>query len=183
MRYSQRIVLNKGSEALIRSAEASDGLAVYENFNRVHAETDYLLSYSDENCFDPGQEAQFLEEKAKAPRELALLGFIGGALAGTAIIESVGKKDKVRHRAEFSISILKEFWGLGLGKALAGACIRCAKEAGYEQLELTAAAENERALSLYRSLGFEEFGRNPRGFKSRSGRYQEVVYMLLCLQE
>ena len=28
------------------------------------------------------------------------------------------------------ISILKEYWGLGLGKALSEACILCAKEAG-----------------------------------------------------
>ena len=181
MKYSQTIVLSNGSEALIRSGEAADGLAVYENFNRVHAETDFLLAYSDENSFNPEQEAQFLDAKAKDPREAALLGFISGELAGTAIIEVVGSKDKIRHRAEFSISILRKYWGLGLGKALAAACIRCAKEAGYEQLELTAVAENERALSLYRSLGFEEFGRNPRGFKPRSGGYQEVVYMLLRL--
>ena len=40
---------------------------------------------------------------------------------------------------------------------------------------------NDRALSLYRSLGFVEFGRNPRGFNSRISGYQEVVYMLLEL--
>ena len=87
----------------------------------------------------------------------------------------------MRHRADFGISILKEYWGLGLGRALASACIQCAKDAGYVQLELTAVAENERALSLYRALGFVEFGRNPRGFNSRISGYQELVYMLLSL--
>ena len=71
--------------------------------------------------------------------------------------------------------------GMGLGKALAEACIRCAGDAGYEQLELQVAAENARALSLYRRLGFVEFGRNPRGFKSRMSGYQELVYMRLEL--
>ena len=56
-----------------------------------------------------------------------------------------------------------------------------AKDAGYVQLELNAVAENERAMSLYRSLGFVEFGRNPRGFNSRVSGYQELVYMLLEL--
>ena len=68
-----------------------------------------------------------------------------------------------------------------MGKALTEACIRCAREAGYDQLELNVVAENERALSLYRSLGFKEFGRNPRGFNSRLSGYQELVYMLLRL--
>ena len=181
MKYYHRVVLKHGIEALLRNGDAADGPAVYENFNLTHAETDYLLSYPDENSFDPEQEARFLEEKAKSPDEIELIALISGKVAGTAGIEAIGKKYKVKHRAEFGISILKEYWGLGLGRALAEACIECAKEAGYSQLELNAVAENTRALSLYRTLGFVEFGRNPRGFLSRTSGFQEVVYMLLEL--
>ena len=181
MKYTQRIVLKNGLEALIRSGDASDGRAVYENFNLTHAETDYLLSYPEENSYEPEQEARFLEDKATSPDAIALVAVINGKVAGTAGIEAVGKKYKVKHRAELGISILKVFWGLGLGKALAEACIRCAKEAGYAQLELNVVAENQRALSLYRGLGFEEFGRNPKGFNSRTNGYQELIYMRLDL--
>ena len=181
MKYYQKIILKNGKEALLRNGDAPDGTAVHENFNLTHAETDYLLAYPDENSYDPEQEAQFLAEKTKSPNEIEIVAIVDDKVAGTAGIEAVGKKYKVRHRAEFGISILKEYWGLGLGKALAKACIQCAKEAGYSQLELNAVAENERAVALYRSLGFEEYGRNPRGFNSRTSGYQEVVYMLLKL--
>ena len=181
MKYTQTIVLKNGKEALIRNADAPDGAAVYENFNQTHAETDYLLSYPDENSYDPEQEARFLEEKTQSGNEIELVALVDGKVAGTAGIEAVGKKYKLMHRAEFGISILRDYWGLGLGRALARACISCAKEAGYEQLELNVVAENERAVSLYRSLGFEEYGRNPRGFKSRTSGYQELLYMRLEL--
>ena len=181
MKYEQKIVLKNGKEAMIRNGVGADGTAVFENFNLTHAQTDYLLSYPDENSYDPEQEARFLEDKTKSPNEIELIAIIDGKVAGTAGIEAVGNKYKVRHRAEFGISILKEYWGLGLGKALAKACIQCAREAGYHQLELNAVAENDRAMALYRSLGFEEFGRNPRGFNSRISGYQELVYMLLKL--
>ena len=181
MKYHQKIILKNGKEALIRNGEAADGMAVFENFNQTHAETDYLLSYPDENNFDPAQEAQFLEEKMKSPNEVMLLALLDGTVAGTAGVEAVGRKDKVKHRAEFGISVSKAYWGLGLGRALANACIQCAKEAGYSQLELTAVADNERALALYSSLGFEEFGRNPKGFRSRINGFQELVYMRLAL--
>ena len=181
MKYEQKIVLKNSKETLIRNGKASDGLAVYKVFNLAHAETDYLLSYPDENSFDPEQEARFLEEKAESPNETELIAIIDGKVAGTAGIEAVGKKYKVKHRAEFGISVLKEYWGLGLGKALTKACIQCAKNAGYDQLELNVVADNDRALSLYRSLGFEEFGRNPRGFNSQTSGYQELVYMRLKL--
>ena len=68
-----------------------------------------------------------------------------------------------------------------MGKALTKACIQCAKEAGYTQVELNVVAENEAAIGLYKSLGFTEYGRNPRGFNSRISGYQELVYMLLEL--
>ena len=181
MKYEQTILLKNGKEAVIRNGDEPDGAAVFDVFNRTHGETDYLLTYPDENSFDSEQEAQFLKEKAISTNEIELVAIVDGKIAGTAGIESVGEKYKVKHRAEFGIGILKEYWGLGLGKALTKACIQCAIDAGYEQLELNVIAENERALSLYRSLGFVEYGRNPRGFNSKISGYQELVYMLLEL--
>ncbi|MCR5503245.1 MAG: GNAT family N-acetyltransferase [Lachnospiraceae bacterium] len=181
MKYRQTIILKNGKEALIRNGDESDGNAVFEVFNRTHAETDYLLSYPDENSFTPEKEAGFLKEKAMSSNEAELVAIVDGKIAGLAGIESVGEKYKVKHRAEFGISVLKEYWELGLGKALTEACIQCAKDAGYTQLELDVVADNDRALSLYRSLGFVEFGRNPRGFNSKTTGYQELMYMRLEL--
>ena len=181
MKYNKTVKLKDGREALIRNGDAQDGEAVFEVFNAAHAETDYLLTYPDENSYDAEGEARFLEEKTNSENEIELIAIVDGVVVGTAGIEAVGKKYKVKHRAEFGISILKDYWGLGLGKALTSSCIECAKKAGYSQLELNAVAENERALALYRSFGFEEFGRNPAGFKSRVSGYQELVYMLLKL--
>ena len=181
MKYEQKIVLKNGKEALIRNGDRADGADVVEVFNLTHEETDFLLSYPDENSFDAEEEGEFLEKKANSPNETELLAIVDGKLAGMAGIEAIGEKDKVKHRADFGISLLKEYWGLGIGKALTEACIQCAREAGYDQLELNVVADNERAISLYRSVGFEEFGRNPRGFNSRISGYQELVYMLLEL--
>ena len=179
MKYNKIINLKNGKEALLRNGEFADGEAVFVNFNETHAETDYLLSYPDENSFDAQQEAEFLKEKTESPNEIEIVTVVDGVVAGTAGIEAVGAKYKLKHRAELGIAILKEYWGLGIGKALMEACIECAKEAGYTQLELNAVAENERAVTLYKKMGFVEYGRNPRGFNSRVSGYQEVVYMLL----
>ncbi len=181
MKYSHKFVLRNGQEVLIRNGDASDGRAVFETFNLTHLETDYLLSYPDENSYDPEQEAQFLEEKTNSTDEIEVIAVIDGKVVGTAGIEAVGKKDKVKHRAEFGIGVLKEYWGLGIGSALLDACIECARTAGYKQLELTVVAENERAIALYQKAGFIEFGRNPMGFRSRMTGYQETVFMRLEL--
>ena len=96
-------------------------------------------------------------------------------------IEAIGTKYKVRHRAEFGISVVRKYWGLGIGKALLTSCIECAKTAGYNQLELKVVAENERAVSMYERAGFVECGRNPKGFRSRIVGFQEVISMRLEL--
>ena len=178
MNYQQEIILKNGKTALLRNGDAADGAAVLETFNQTHAETDYLLSYPDENSFTPQQESEFLAAKASSTNGIEILALVDGVVAGTAGIEAVGTNYKVRHRAEFGINILKKYWGLGLGKALTQACIRCAKEAGYAQLELSVVAENANAIALYEKEGFVEYGRNPAGFRSRQSGNQELVYML-----
>ena len=55
MKYDQTIITPKGLAVHIRNGVASDGSAVLENFDLTHAETDYLLSYPDENHFDAEQ--------------------------------------------------------------------------------------------------------------------------------
>ena len=57
------------------------------------------------------------------------------------------------------------------------ACVELAKSAGYTQLELDVVADNARAISLYTSVGFVEYGRNPLGFNSRTTGYQTLVLM------
>ena len=129
MTYDQTVTLKNGKTARLRNGVAADGAAVFENFNLTHAETDFLLSYPEENSFDPEQEARFLEEKTQSPNEIEIVALVDGTVAGTAGIEAVGKKYKVRHRAEFGISVLREYWGLGLGRALTKACIDGARAA------------------------------------------------------
>ena len=97
-----------------------------------------------------------------------------GKVVGSAGFEAVGTKDKLRHRADFGIAVLRDYWGLGIGRALTQCSIVCARAAGYHQLELTAVADNTAAVALYRSLGFVDYGLNPMGFLARDGRYQAL---------
>ena len=127
------------------------------------------------------QERDYLKRKTENPREIELLAEVDGTITGTAGIGGVGSAEKTSHRASFGIGIDKVWWGLGIGRALTEACIECAAAAGYSQLELEVVANNERALSLYKSVGFVEYGRNPNGFISRTIGRQAIVLMRLEL--
>jgi hypothetical protein len=181
MRYVRAVELKCGLELLVRNAVELDARALRETTQRTHAQTDYLLSYPDEQGTDVEREARSLAEMERSDNEVELVAVLDGRIVGSAGIAAVGSRRKVLHRARFGISVLKEYWGLGIGRVLMEASIDCARRAGYTQLELEVVADNERAVSLYRCAGFEEFGRNPRGYRSAAAGYQELVHMRLEL--
>ena len=60
-----------------------------------------------------------------------------------------------------------------------GALLEEIKSQGYEQVELTVVGGNERALRLYESFGFKEYGRLPNANKYDDGTYAEDILMVL----
>ena len=177
MEYRETITLKDGRTCIIRNGTGLDAQGVLDNFVLNHAQTDFLTTYPDEVSFTLEQEAKYLQKKAESPNEVELVAEVDGRIVGQAGIEALGRKDKVKHRATFGISIDRDYWHLGIGRALTKACILLAKQAGYLQLELEAVADNERALGLYESEGFVEYGRNPKGFRSRFTGWQALVLM------
>ena len=181
MKYHKTITLKDGRTCYLRNGTMQDARAALDCFNLTHEQTDWLLSYPDEAGFTVEQEELFLQEKADSENEVYLLADVDGAIVGSAGIDCVGMREKLRHRAELGIDVDRAYWGLGIGRALVRACIDCARQAGYAQLELDVVADNERAIALYRSEGFVEYGRNPKGFRSRLTGWQELVLMRLEL--
>ena len=181
MEYNKTITLKDGRLCLLHNAISSDAKGILENFNKVHTETDFLLSYPDEKRFSLEEEIEFLKIKQFSSSEIQICSIVNNKIVGLAGISAVGTREKIKHRAGLGISIEKEFWGLGIGSALTKACIDCAKSAGYKQIELEVVGQNFNAISLYEKFGFKEFGYNPRGFYSRYTGWQGLVLMLLAL--
>ena len=181
MVYRKTWTLKDGRTCVVRNGTEQDAEAVLASFILTHGETDFLTTYPEECYIALDQEKEYLRKKTDSSREVELVADIDGVIAGTAGVDLIRAAEKTRHRASFGISIAKSWWGLGIGRALTEAGIECAEAAGYLQLELEAVAANERALALYRRAGFVEFGRNPKGFRSRQNGWQELVLMRLEL--
>lgn len=177
MIYQKKILLKNGQECVLRNGEFADGEEVLKVFLLTHEETDYLLTYNDEKSLSAKEEGEFLQKQTDSERNIELVAEVEGKIVGLAGFEEVGGKEKVRHRAEFGISVLNEFWGMGIGSALMDSCVDLARKVGYRQMELSVVAENERAVRLYEKAGFVVFGRNPLGFISRFSGAQEVLLM------
>ena len=117
MHYRKNILTKDGKDCLLRGATADDAEAVWDFFILSHNQTDYLLSYPDECGKDLEQERQFLADRASSKNAIELCAFVDGILVGTAGFDPIGQKCKVRHRAEFGISVEQSYWGKGIGRA------------------------------------------------------------------
>ena len=177
MNHYEEITLKNGKKCIVRNGERADAKAAVDNFDLTHRQTDYLLSYPEENSYDVEKEGAFLQGLTDGDNGVELLAIVDGKVVGMAGFDAVGNKYKIKHRAEFGISVDKAYWGLGIGSAMTDICIKMAKEAGYAQLELDVVADNDKAISLYKKYGFTEYGRNPKGFNSKLSGYQELVLM------
>ena len=183
MKYHKTAQLKDGRTCVLRNGTEEDGKLLLDIFNLTHEQTDFLLSYPDESTHTAEEEAAFLKERTESENGIEMMAEVDGVVVGSAGIGAVGTRYKTRHRADFGISVDKAYWGLGIGRAMTEACIECAREAGYIQVELEVVADNESAISLYKSVGFKEYGRNPKGFRSRFTGWQEVILMRLDLEE
>lgn len=183
MLYYREIRLKDQRKCLLKNAERADAAAFLHYFTQAHAETEFLTTYADEGTHTVEDMEERLAAQKESRTEIEICAFVDGILVGSAGNHALSTREKLRHRADFGISILREYWGQGIGAALTGACIDCAKEAGFRQLELEVVGDNENAVRLYKKYGFMEYGRNPRGFLTRDGRWQELVLMRLELED
>ena len=89
-----------------------------------------------------------------------------------------------RHKGRiWGVYVRESCRGKGMGRALLAALIERIKTCpGVEQVSLTVVGGQEAAKALYRSLGFETYGVEPRGLKV-GGRYFDNEHMVLKLME
>lgn len=183
MKYQKTVILKDGRTCCLRNATEKDAEAALAAFVLTHAQTDFLLSYTDEIKTTVSEEGEMLRAAEESPRGAEILAEVDGRIAGLAGLHPLGDKEKISRRAELGISIDRAFWSAGIGRALLDSLICLGKSAGYRQLELSVISDNGRAIELYRKAGFTEFGRNPRGFFLRTGAFQELVLMRLELDD
>ena len=172
--------LPSGEVLTVRSLCADDAEALSAFRNATYSETYFMARYP--------EECASLEavQKGLAGSESSALNFEVGAFAGEKLVGEFGVAQlrphiKYRHRAGMGISVLKDYWGCGLGSYLMQLAVDQTRANGFEQLELGVFSDNTRAIHLYEKVGFVRCGIQPRAFKLKDGTYRDEIMMVKML--
>ena len=182
MKLKKEILLKSGETLLLRSLSTQDAKQALAVCKKTAGETLNLIRYEDEWTMTTEQEETFIKKMEDDPKALMLGAFAGDALVGVGSFAPCAAVDRARHRASLGISILKAYWGRGIGTAIMQTLVGEVKKTAVEQLELEVVSTNERAIRLYEKCGFEAFARHPRKLKYRDGTYADMVLMMLDLR-
>ena len=157
-----------------REAEKSDAAALLTHLRCVGSETDNLSFDGDTFAISEEKEARFIEKFKNSKSDVMFVAVDGDKVVGNAIVER-NRVSRYNHRAEISITVLKDFWGRGIGSQLMEMMIEFAQTIGIEILYLEARADNQRAVNLYTKYGFEAIGRYKNFFKIGNSYFDAIL--------
>lgn len=174
--YATEKLTRDGRALLIREAEAEDAAAVLEYVNRICGETDYLTFGPGEFSLTLEEEVAYLETCRRSEQCLFLLALVEDRVVGVLTFQA-GARSRVRHAGEFGVSVLRDYWSIGVGSALLDSLVEWAMDDGaIKKINLRVRADNERAIGLYERKGFMVEGR-----LSRAILLDGVYYDHLCM--
>jgi RimJ/RimL family protein N-acetyltransferase len=179
--YKNEYDLKDAQKLIVRNPKLGDEQGLITQMKIVDSETKFLAREPDEFNFSLEQEREFIKNSMNDENRLFLIGEIDGRIIANCSVGVISNNKRYLHRAAMGIAVCKDYWSNGIGKKMMQECIKWCKEKGIEQLELEVVTENNRAVSMYKNLGFQIHGTKKRALKYGDGTYADEYYMILFL--
>ncbi|MFJ8088925.1 GNAT family N-acetyltransferase [Lysinibacillus sp. NPDC095746] len=161
----------------IRVASQEDAEALLEIQKEVLAEETYLITTIDEFQRTVDEQREWIQAKITNERETIFIAQYQGKIVGWLVFQSPQRK-RLAHTGTFGMMVLNKYRGLGIGKRLIEKLLEWAEHTPYiEKISLGVFSTNERAIALYKKMGFVEEGRKINEIKLQDNEYIDDILM------
>lgn len=153
----------------------------YSYYDELKETPDFGIVFYQERPDYPS-EAEWFSSMLKSVKDgnvIAVVAEENGKVVGLCDVHRIRPGTEEEHSAVLGIAIRKEYRGKGIGELMIKKVIELSK-GKFEILKLEVFSVNSRAISLYKKLGFVEYGTLPKAIK-RGNRYYDSVYMYYSL--
>ena len=173
--------LKNGKTVIIRKPTTNDAKGIINLISSADKETKFLAREPEEFDITEEQEKEFITNILRDNDMEWFIAEYQGEITGQGSVGLVKKYKRYRHRAEVSVVVSKDCWGLGIGGKLMEQCIDWCKKKGITQIELSVIADNKRAVKMYEDFGFRQTGVIPKAVRYSDGKYADEKLMVLEL--
>lgn len=160
----------------IRSAEETDAKTLSIVRLQIDGETENLDREKGEAYIDEDGFKQLIHEDSKSPYNLFLVCETNERIVGFSRCEGTPLK-RMRHKVEFGVCLLEEFWGYGIGTNFLKESIKWAENNNIKKITLNVLETNEKVILLYEKYGFENEGILKKDKLLSDGQYYNTVIM------
>lgn len=162
---------------IIEKATCEDADAILQYLKQIGAETDNLTFGAEGLPFTIESEAAYISQIENSCDDIMLIAKEDGKIIGNASLSRLPRR--MKHRGDFSVSVLREYWNKGIGSQLLLNVINFAKENSFEVIDLQVRSDNLPAIHLYEKFGFKKVGTHPAFFKIDN---EEISFDYMCLK-
>lgn len=175
MIIQKQVKLKNGKKLIVRTALPTDAKEAVEYLNIIGGESNNLLFGKNEFRLNEEQEAEHIERVNNDPNSIMIVATVEDKLVSIALLRSPERK-RIAHVSEFSISVKKEYWNLGIGSYVMEQLINFAKQnETIKVVSLGVRSDNENAIKLYEKFGFKKIGTHKNYFNIDGDFYDEIL--------
>ena len=164
----------------IRSAAETDAEQLSEIRVQIDGETENMDREAGEGFINKIGFQNIIKTDSEESKNLFLVAEVHNRIVGFSRCEGANLK-RLSHKVEFGVCILKEFWGYGMGRRLLQQSIHWADKNEIKKISLQVLETNEKAIQLYKKLGFEVEGILKNDKRLSEGKYYNTVVMGRCI--
>ncbi|WP_394139851.1 GNAT family N-acetyltransferase [Cytobacillus oceanisediminis] len=161
---------------IIRSANEEDAHCLSEVRVQIDGETENMDREAGEAYIDEAGFKQIIHDDTESDCNLFLVAEVNGRIVGFSRCEG-SKLNRSAHKVEFGVCVLKEYWGFGIGTNFLIESIQWADSNGIKKITLKVLETNEKAINLYKKLGFEVEGTLKKDKKLSDGIFYNTILM------
>ncbi len=160
---------------LIREAVPDDAEKMISYLNQVGGESDNLLhGANDFNVPIEGVKRK-LAMSNDSDNSIVLIALENEQIIARAELAGYYPA-RIHHRAQFSISVRKDYWNQGIGTEMIKHIVEQAQKMKIRVIELEVISDNERGIHLYHKMGFTDIG-TYKDYFNVNETYKDAVVM------
>lgn len=148
---------NEPIETIFRVAQARDAKAIIGLLNEVAQDSPYLTLAEDGIETTVEEQVALIQRYNESNNSIMFLAESDDQIVGMATVYPIDN-NRQSHVGEIGVSIVREYWGYGIGSILTEELIEFARQSRMKVLTLEVVTENRRAIKLYEKYGFNIVG-------------------------